>query len=92
MKKYKVVLNEFVSTREIEDMFRDLAKKDEVIVFDFHKVKTLDRMSFEAILRIKKALELLGKKVFFCCFSPAVAAIVSMWEDIDVEAMFDDIF
>ena len=49
-------------------------------------------MTFEAILRIKKALELLGKKVFFCCFSPAVAAIVSMWEDIDVEAMFDDIF
>ena len=92
MKRYKAVLNEFVSTRDIEDMFRDLAKKDEVIIFDFHKVKTLDRVAFETLLRVKKALELLGKKVFFCCLSPAVAAIVSMWEDIDVEAMFDDIF
>ena len=92
MKKYKVVLNEFVSTREIEDMFRDLAKKDEVIIFDFHKVKTLDKVTFEALLKVKKALELLGKQVFFCCLSPAVAAIVSMWDDLEIEAIFDDIF
>jgi anti-anti-sigma regulatory factor len=92
MKKYRVVLDEFISSRDIEDVFRDLAKKDEVIVFDFHKVKTLDKISFKSLLKVKKALELLGKKVFFCCLSPAVAAIVAMWEDIDIETVFDDFF
>jgi anti-anti-sigma regulatory factor len=92
MKRYKVILDEFISARNIENMFRDLAKKDEVIIFDFHKVKTLDKITFETLLRVKKGLELLGKEVFFCCLSPAVAAIVSMWDDLEIEAIFDDIF
>ena len=46
MKRYKVVLGEFISARDIEDMFRDLAKKDEVIIFDFGKSRSISFMHF----------------------------------------------
>jgi len=91
MKRYKVVLSEFLSSRDIEGMFRELAKKGDFIIFDFHKVKTLDKVSFDALLKIKKALSLLGKKAVFCCLPPTIAAIISMWEE-EVEVVFDDIF
>jgi len=90
MRKYKVVLNEFISSGEIEDNFRNWAsKKEEIIIFDFHRLKTLDKISFEALLRVKKGLGLLGKKVYFCCLPPYIASIVSMW-DVDVNALFED--
>jgi anti-anti-sigma regulatory factor len=90
MRKYKIVLNDFISHRDLEDNFRKWAnRKEEIIIFDFHRLKTLDRVSFDAILRVKKALELIGKRVFFCCLSPFIAAIVSLW-DIEIDTLFED--
>ena len=86
------MLSEFLSSRDKEGMFRELAKKGDFIIFNFHKVKTLDKVSFDALLKIKKALSLLGKKAVFCCLPPTIAAIISMWEEEVVEVVFDDIF
>ncbi|MEO1923958.1 MAG: STAS domain-containing protein [Nautiliaceae bacterium] len=90
MRKYKVVLDEFISAREIEDNFRKWAdKKEEIIIFDFHRLKTIDQISFKALFRVKKGLELIGKSVYFCCLPPCIASVISFW-DIELEGLFED--
>jgi len=89
--KYKVVLKEFLNEIEISDMFREIATKEHIeILIDFSYVKTIDKISFKAILNLKNGLELLGKKVYLCCIPPYIAQIISMW-DIEIEAIYNDI-
>ena len=89
--KYKVLLKEFLNDVEISDMFREIAKKkDNEILVDFSNVKTIDKISFKALLNLKKSLELLGKKVYFCCIPPYIAQIIAMW-DIDVETIYNEV-
>jgi len=89
--KYKIVLKEFINEIEIQDLFREIAHKlEEEILIDFKYVKTIDKLSFKAILQLKQKLELLGKKVSFCCIPAYIAQIISDW-DIDIEAKYNDI-
>jgi len=89
--KYKVVLKEFINEIEIQDLFREIArKKENEILIDFKYVKTIDRLSFDAILKFKQKLKLLGKKVEFCCIPAYIAQIISEW-DIDIKAKYNDI-
>jgi len=89
--KYKIVLKEFLNEIEIKDMFRVVAKREEgKILIDFSYVKTIDKVSFNAILNLKKALELLGKIVLFCCIPPYIAQIISAW-DVDIDTIYNEV-
>jgi len=89
--KYKVVLKEFLNEIEIQDLFREIAKKNETeILIDFSYVKTIDKVSFNAILKLKRKLELIGKKVIFCCIPAYIAQIISEW-NVDIKAQYNDI-
>ena len=89
--KYKVLLKEFLNDVEISDMFREIAKKENgIVLVDFSNVKTINKISFKTLLDLKKSLELLGKKVEFCCIPPSVAQIIAMW-DIDVETIYNEV-
>ena len=88
--KYKVLLKEFLNDVEISDMFREIAKKENnEILVNFSNVKTIDTISFKSILNLKKSLELLGKKVEFCCIPPYIAQIIAMW-DVDIETIYNE--
>ncbi len=89
--KYKVLLKEFLNDVEISDMFREIAKKENgIVLVDFSNVKTINKISFKTLLDLKKSLELLGKKVEFCCIPPYIAQIIAMW-DIDVETIYNEV-
>ena len=90
MKRYKFVLKEFISEPEIEDSFRELAKiKFDILVIDFSKLKTIDKIGFKAIINLSKAFKLMGRSVYFCCIPPYIADILSSW-DFKFEVIFND--
>jgi anti-anti-sigma regulatory factor len=90
MKRYKFVLKEFISEPEIEDSFRELAKiKFDILVIDFSKLKTIDKIGLEAVINLAKAFRLMGRSAYFCCIPPHIADILSNW-DFEFEVMFND--
>ena len=90
MRKYKFSLKEFISQNEIEDKFRKITKeKFEILIIDFSNLKTIDKVSFQSIIKLQKAFKLMGKEVYFCCIPPYIAHILSTW-DYKFEVMFND--
>jgi len=89
MRRYRYHLNQFISAQEIDEQFRELAKKkfDELII-DFSNLQTVDRLSFEALLKMSKSFELMGREVYFCCIPPYIADILSNW-DFNFKVLFD---
>jgi len=91
--KYRVVLNSFISQRHLEDLYFNISKeieKYEVIIIDFSKLQTIDKFSFEYILKMQKAWQMLGKEVYLCCIPDYIAEIASNWDFEKIDSIINE--
>jgi len=93
---YRIVLNEFISQNYLENLYFNTSKeikKYNKILIDLSKVQTIDRFSFEYLIKMQKSWQMLGKEVFLCCIPDYIAEIISNWEfDFDIKVIINENF